>query len=87
MVTVALLFPATGSVELVVTLAVFERVLALAGEVTTIVMVVDAPFANVPSVQTTLAVWLHAGEGVAETKIVPVGIVSETETLLALARP
>src|SRR5450432_3025259 len=85
--TVELLLPLTESVEVVETVAVLLSDVDTAGAVTTMLIVVEAPLAIVPMVQTTLAVWVQEPLGVAETKVVPAGMVSATETPAALPRP
>jgi len=79
--TVAVLFPGTGSVSLAAMLAVFVTVPAAVG-MTTIVTVALAAFAKVPRLQLTAAVqvpWL----GVAETNVTPVGTASVKVTPVA----
>jgi hypothetical protein len=79
--TVALLFVATGSVVLELTVAVLEIGPAEEGDVTVIVIVADAPCAIVPvSEQVTVVVPVHVqpAGAFAETKVVPAGIVSTT---------
>lgn len=79
--TVAVLFPGTGSVSLAATLAVFVSVPAAVG-LTTIVTVALAVFARVPRLQLTVAVqipWL----GVTETKVTFVGTASVKVTPVA----
>src|SRR5580658_2513789 len=79
--TVTLLFEETGSVVDVLTVAVLEIGPEVEGVVTVIVIVPIAPCAIVPVREQVIAVvpeHAHPAEPVADTRVVPVGIVSAT---------
>ena len=81
------LFVALVSFELL-TVAVFVNVPGAAGAVIVRVIVAVAPFAIVPRPQVTVDVPLQVPcDGVADTKVVPAGMLSVTATLLAAAGP
>ena len=87
---VLLLFVVTGSAVLLLTVAVLLTLVATVttGAVATIVTVALAALARLPRLQVTVVVPEQVPTlGVAETKIVPVGRVSVTTTLLALSEP
>ena len=82
------LFPGVESVVALVTVAVLLKVPGVDGAVTIKVIVAVDPLFIVPRAQLTAVVPLHVPcEGVAETKVVPVGIVSATTTLVAADGP
>ena len=89
-ITVALLLEETGSVVDVLTVAVLEMGPEVEGDVTVIVIVPVAPCAIVPVREQVIAVvpvQVHPVEPVADTRVVPVGIVSATCTAAAEVCP
>jgi hypothetical protein len=78
---VALLLEETGSIVAVLTVAVLEMGPEVEGDVTEMLIVPTAPCARVPVREQVIAVvpeQLHPVDPVADTRVVPVGIVSVT---------
>src|SRR5580658_415822 len=88
--TVVLLLAETGSVVVLLTVAVLEMGPELEGVVTVMVIEPTAPCAIVPVREQVIAVvpeQVQPVEPVAETRVVPVGMVSATWTVAADACP
>src|SRR5579883_244221 len=86
--TVAELLVETGSVPVVVALAVLLIVPGASGEVTTTVTVTVLPALMLPKAQESVVVPVQVPKGqVAETSVVPAGMVSETVTPVAVCGP
>src|SRR5271154_2167981 len=89
-ITVALLLAETGSVVVVLTVAVLEMGPEVEGVVTVIVIVPVAPCSIVPVSEQVIAVVPVQAQPVvpvADTRVVPVGIVSVTFTVAAADCP
>lgn len=87
-VVVAELLPGTGSAVAVDTVAVFASVVACDGAVATIAIAGAAPLASEARVHVTVVVPLHAQPvPVADTKVMPAGRVSTTESEVAVLGP